>query len=517
MGHAVIYTRLSRDREEQTSTARQEADCRALAARMGLEVAEVYAEDPGTSGWDEDVARPAFDRMVAELGPGTVVIAWAWDRLSRRGIEDAGSLLRQLTAAGARLVTVTDGLDTSTDYAELPIAVRAIFAREESKKISLRQRSAKAHARARGRWLGGPPPFGLRVNPETKRLERDPEAYPHARRMVDLFLSGLGLVQVARMLNTEEVPSPRGGEWKVATIYRLLRSPAFAGLQGDGGVVYRHPETGEPVSLGEGAITPAERSTILRLLQDRSTSTASGRRTGGADPVTLLTGLGTCGRCLGALVRVGSGYACAAQRTGGRCEGVWGMAKTVDTIVGHRFASWMATLDIEDPRRAVIGERWLHVAAPEAMGERRALLDRLGAEERALADLEDARYLRGEFNDHGGPERYRRLRDALSRRIEGLREELGAISLPAVTGFVGTDDPELIRDRWRTSTLGERRDALRAAADRVVLLPMEAVGQGFGGRFRGERVVVEWAGAGMAWGSGGGPECRLNGVHVDPV
>lgn len=68
--HAVIYTRLSRDREEQTSTVRQEADCRALAARLGLEVAEVYAEDPGTSGWDEEVARPAFDRMVTGLGPG---------------------------------------------------------------------------------------------------------------------------------------------------------------------------------------------------------------------------------------------------------------------------------------------------------------------------------------------------------------------------------------------------------------------------------------------------------------
>src|SRR5690348_11839693 len=107
-GVARVYTRLSRDKAEQTSTARQEADCRALAARLGYGAVEVYAEDPGTSGF-ADVERPARDRMLAELRPGDVVIAWAWDRLTRRGMEDSGRLLRIVEEASARLVTATDG------------------------------------------------------------------------------------------------------------------------------------------------------------------------------------------------------------------------------------------------------------------------------------------------------------------------------------------------------------------------------------------------------------------------
>lgn len=66
MAAARIYTRLSRDKEGQDSTVRQEADCRTLAERLGFAEVEVYAEEPGTSG-SIDVARPERDRMIRDL------------------------------------------------------------------------------------------------------------------------------------------------------------------------------------------------------------------------------------------------------------------------------------------------------------------------------------------------------------------------------------------------------------------------------------------------------------------
>lgn len=104
---AVIYTRLSRARHGQTSTERQEQESQALAARLGVPVREVYAEAPGTSGYAA-VRRPEFDRMLRELRPGDVIIAWALDRLGRRGMEETGRLLREVEERGARIVTVSD-------------------------------------------------------------------------------------------------------------------------------------------------------------------------------------------------------------------------------------------------------------------------------------------------------------------------------------------------------------------------------------------------------------------------
>ena len=70
---------------------RQEADCRELAARLGLTVVDLYS--------DNDISaysgrkRPGYRRMCADLnrpGAPTVVLCWHTDRLHRhpRELED---------------------------------------------------------------------------------------------------------------------------------------------------------------------------------------------------------------------------------------------------------------------------------------------------------------------------------------------------------------------------------------------------------------------------------------------
>jgi DNA invertase Pin-like site-specific DNA recombinase len=57
-----------------------------------------------------------FDRLMTTLAPDDIVSAWALDRLTRRGMEQAGQILRVLEERGARLVTVSDGIDTAQDF-----------------------------------------------------------------------------------------------------------------------------------------------------------------------------------------------------------------------------------------------------------------------------------------------------------------------------------------------------------------------------------------------------------------
>jgi DNA invertase Pin-like site-specific DNA recombinase len=54
IGHvarALIYTRVSRDEQDQTSTQDQERECRTLAKRLKITDIVIFAEEPGTSGY----------------------------------------------------------------------------------------------------------------------------------------------------------------------------------------------------------------------------------------------------------------------------------------------------------------------------------------------------------------------------------------------------------------------------------------------------------------------------------
>lgn len=282
---ADLYLRLSLDREGKTAIDRQEADCRAWAERNGLTVRKVHI-DRGRSGY-KNVSRKGFDAAITAATAGVVgvLIVWKLDRLSRKGIGEVGKALDGIDRVGGRLVSVMDGLDTKNDSARVTIAMLAELARNESRDLGMRVGNAKRYLRQRGQWIGGQPPYGLLVDPETKKLVQDPETAVYARLIADEALSGKALVHIARLLNEHGVESARGGEWNSSSVMQLLRSPAFAGLmpqteyeeQPDGTrkytnrvSPYRDPETLETVSIGEGIITVGERELILRRLEART-------------------------------------------------------------------------------------------------------------------------------------------------------------------------------------------------------------------------------------------------------
>ena len=85
---AAIYARISRYMEGQgLGVERQEADCRALAERLGWEVAAVYI-DNDISAYSGRT-RPQYRAMLDAVSKGEVggVLAWHPDRLYRRNVE----------------------------------------------------------------------------------------------------------------------------------------------------------------------------------------------------------------------------------------------------------------------------------------------------------------------------------------------------------------------------------------------------------------------------------------------
>ncbi|WP_433230384.1 recombinase family protein [Micromonospora sp. CA-248260] len=480
---ADLYLRLSLDREGKTAIERQEADCRAWAARNGLEVRTVHI-DRGRSGY-KPVGRAGFDAAVSALTTGTVgtLIVWKVDRLSRRGMGQVGQVLDQVEKAGGRIVFVQDGLDTSQQQARLALALLSEIARSESENLGLRVASAKAHLRNLGRWIGGQPPYGLAIG-EDGRLGHDPHNAPTAREIAERALTGEPLVRIARDLNARQIPSPRGATWGVGTLSQLLKSPAFAGLlpetvKRDGKytakvVPWRDPETGESVEIGRGIITPAEQLQVARILKDRTAADVTGRNRGVRAEVShLLTGFLRCGGCGGRMSAGGRSYVCHARRLGKPCPAyTTAFIAAVDRAVIAAFIARLAMTEPGDPLLDTVAERWVARHDPDVIRERSTITAALDEANAALVDLEDARYLRGEFVGPDAIQRWTRLHERLTARVAGLRRNLADFPLPEAD-ISPLLDPVLAREAWDAATVPDRRDFLGLALNAVTVAPAE--------------------------------------------
>ena len=96
-----------------------------------------------------------------------------------------------------------------------------LYARDTSSKI----RAVKQSTFRTGKYVGCYAPIGYRKSPEDKHiLEIDPVTAPVVLRIFDMRLQGDSFRKIARTLNEEGVPSPRGFYYKRGLFHR----PDFA-------------------------------------------------------------------------------------------------------------------------------------------------------------------------------------------------------------------------------------------------------------------------------------------------
>ena len=80
-----------------------------------------------------------------------------------------------------------------------------------------------------GRHVEGAVPFGYVRSPATRKLEPDPERARVVRRIFTDAKDGLGPGPIARRLNAEQVPGPRGKGWSRQAVTLLLRNRVYLG------------------------------------------------------------------------------------------------------------------------------------------------------------------------------------------------------------------------------------------------------------------------------------------------
>lgn len=164
------YTRLSRLREEdrdaeEDGLAVQRRTLQGYALMKGLEIEQIFA-DGDVSGSVPIFQRPEGGHLAAILQPGDIILAPKLDRLFRSAL-DALETLDALKKRGISLHAIDLGGDIAGDgIGRLVFTILAAVAEAERDRIRERTRTTKQDQKRRGRYLGGPVPFGYRIDAE---------------------------------------------------------------------------------------------------------------------------------------------------------------------------------------------------------------------------------------------------------------------------------------------------------------------------------------------------------------
>jgi DNA invertase Pin-like site-specific DNA recombinase len=461
-----VYVRISDDREGAgLGVARQEADCRALAGRLGLSVGEVYVDNDLSASTGR--RRPSYRRLVEDVRAGrwSAVLVWHSDRLHRSPVE----LEEWIDAAeqGACVVqTVRAGkIDLSTPTGRMVARIVGATARFEVEHKADRQRRKAAELALAGAWSGGRSrPYGYRKvvyldgkGRSRTRLEIDPIEAEIIRGAAVRIMGGEPLRAVTRDLNGRGVATSTGGQWSAQTIRRMLCAGLLSGQrehQPRSRSETKRLVVGPIVADGDWpAILTREQTVVLRgVLLDPS------RRLARAPRRCLLTGVLRCHGCGRGLVGRPREdhvmrYVCQRLENGQGCGRTFVLADPADTYVSElvliAFDGPGLAAHLETGRPAAADD---HLRAAVAAAQQQ--LVRLGADyDDGLISRTEWLARRGRVQDRARDAERRLLGSEASRRVAAV-SQAGPL-----------------RDRWPGMTTDQRRAVITAVVESIVVGP----------------------------------------------
>jgi site-specific DNA recombinase len=502
-GWAAALDRISLIRTDinQDSSENQQRLNRQTARDYGLKIKPGYDFSERGTPASKAITRRELERginAVVEEKAVEAMLVSSVDRLSRLGMRHVGEMLDAVDAVGGRIIFNKGNLDSSQPASRAVIAFLSEQAKDEASMLSWRIETWREGCRLKGKWTGRHPYGYVVVN---GRLTLHPDEAPIVRRIVADFLEGQPARQIATALNKAGIPAPAAAKavqiraegresqqgmstwWSTQAVTRLLHSPVLVGWARHDGRIVLDPD-GEPVSFGEGILTPCEHARVLAEVERRTgivrqspmKTREAGRRTGGGRPSRcLLVGLVRCCGCAYAMSVSsnnsddwrGSDYGCGAAAGGRTCLApAYIKVEKADQEVIRQLRTRLAAMEPNDPVLGAIAERWQKHTTPE--GERAVLQSRLAAIRGRIVDLEEARYIHGEFCTADDIARWDGMMARLKTQRDGVVQELEELGPPPaldLTTLRGTYSGDV----WDATPLRRRRKLLQVVVAKVLI------------------------------------------------
>ena len=414
MKTAAAYVRVSTERQDEYSLDSQLKLIREYAAAHDMEVPQdfVFVED-GVSGRYAK-KRPAFQNMIAlakdKSRPFSAILVWKFSRFARNQ-EESIVYKSMLAKLGVEVVSISEPLDDSPFGS---LIERIIEWMDEFYSIRLagevRRGMAEKVSRAE---IVTVPSFGYDVQGKTYV----PNAHADTvRKIFADYLTGKGIVTIARELADTGVRTRRGSAPSNRWVRYILRNPVYIGKirwSREGKIDYVHGEESENAVLVDGGFEPlidvGTWEAVQRRLEKRAAALPYTRHDQPAD--WMLKGLVRCSACGSTLVYT---------------------ALSCPSMQCHKYAHGACTvshsLSVAKANKAVIAELENRVASgvfPLAPH----MIPKPGTDYEHLIAVEELKLRRVQSAYEAGIdslEEYARKKKRLTEGIEQLRQEQAA-------------------------------------------------------------------------------------------
>lgn len=217
---AAIYARVSTiEQVDGTSLATQVERCRAHVAAQGWHGVGEWV-DEGVSG--AKASRPALDGLMRAVRASEVdvVVVAKLDRIGR-SMRHLAALLGELDDRNVGLISVSESFDSSTPAGRLQRNMLGSFAEFEREQIRERVLGGLEASVRKGRWVGGPPPYGYRRDGVHLAIEESEAAT--LRLAVELLVEQrMSTGQVARELNARGMLPRKSERWSSLSLRQQL-------------------------------------------------------------------------------------------------------------------------------------------------------------------------------------------------------------------------------------------------------------------------------------------------------
>lgn len=431
----------------------------------------------------------------ARAGDFDVVVVEALDRISRDQ-EDLAGIYKRLSFYGVEIHGVHDGKADQTQVGIRGL-VGALYLEDLKHKVHRGMHGVVADGRhAGGRAYGYRPKLGYPGQLEIVETEA-----AIVRRIFEEYLSGLTPREIAKGLNNDRVPPPRGSLWSASTLngnaargHGILVNPIYRGRNVWNRVrMIKDPDTGRRVSRvndsAKWVTAPAPHLAILTpeqfdAAQSRKANRSSGPHAKRRRPKHLFSGLLKCGCCGGGLSVKDRDHGrtrliCTRSKESGSCNNHRNfyldeierrIAAGLRRTLGSRAAIERFLKVYADERRRLAGSK---VGMIEKLDRRLAAID--GELNRATSLL-----IKGILDEEKGAEQIRELKQERT----SLLEERTAIENvePDLTIHPGITNSYLASLENLEAALrgpegpleAEEFDALRNLVDKITVTPADA-------------------------------------------
>lgn len=243
----VIYLRLSEEDGdgESMSISNQRKTLYEYASKNNMEIVSEYVDD-GVSGylWN----RPMFDRLKRDLNNNKVYTILVKD-LSRIGRHNAKVqlFLENILEDGKRVIALLDPYDTLDERTHTTVGITTWANEHLVKQTSKKVRNTLNNKQKEGTLLCNVPYGYYKDRLDKTKCHVDHNIAQHIRQIYDLYISGKGVKEIARILTDNNVPTPTqmkkqymeangeickltvSGVWDTTVIVRMLKNEFYLG------------------------------------------------------------------------------------------------------------------------------------------------------------------------------------------------------------------------------------------------------------------------------------------------